>query len=56
LLPERSTLVAPGLPDPYVRGSAKPIERLTMTAKGTDPIRYATHVAKNKLNNCMKEV
>ena len=39
LLPERSTLVAPGLPLPNVRGSDKPIARLTMTANDNDPIR-----------------
>ncbi len=39
LFPERSTLVAPGLPEPYERGSARPMTELTITAKEIEPIR-----------------
>jgi hypothetical protein len=37
LLPERSTLVAPGFLLPKVRGSLRPKARLTMTANDSDP-------------------
>src|SRR5690606_29549435 len=40
LLPLRRTLVAPGLPEPKLRGSRRPIIRLTSTANDTEPIRY----------------
>jgi hypothetical protein len=39
LLPERSTLVAPGFLLPKVRGSDRPIARLTRTAKASEPTR-----------------
>jgi hypothetical protein len=39
LLPERSTLVAPGFLLPKVRGSLRPMARLTMTAKLSEPTR-----------------
>jgi hypothetical protein len=39
LLPLRSTLVAPGLPEPKLRGSARRKARETITAKGTEPSR-----------------
>src|ERR1700712_1229947 len=42
LLPLRSTLVAPGLPEPYDRGSSRRIARDTITAKLSDPSRYAS--------------
>jgi hypothetical protein len=39
LLPVRSTLVAPGLPEPKLRGSDRPKAFETITAKGSEPIR-----------------
>ena len=39
LLPERSTLVAPGFLLPKVRGSDSPMTRLTITAKASEPTR-----------------
>ena len=39
LLPERSTLVAPGFLLPKVRGSSSLMTRLTMTAKLSEPTR-----------------
>jgi hypothetical protein len=39
LLPDRNTLVAPGFLLPNVRGSFKPMTRLTITAKDRDPIK-----------------
>ena len=39
LLPERKTLVAPGFLLPNVRGSDKPMRRLTMTANDREPSR-----------------
>ncbi len=39
LLPERRTLVAPGLPEPKERGSGNPIARVTTTANGIEPTR-----------------
>src|SRR5690606_18735552 len=44
LLPERSTLVAPGLPDPKLRGSCRPMRRLTTTANGIEPSRYDSRI------------
>ncbi len=39
LLPERSTLVAPGFLLPKVRGSLRPMARLTITANDSEPSR-----------------
>ena len=39
LLPLRSTLVAPGFPEPYLRGSSRPNSRLDRIANGTEPMR-----------------
>src|SRR5262245_1553044 len=41
LLPVRKTFVAPGLREPYERGSGRPNALLTITANDTDPMRYA---------------
>ena len=38
-LPLRATLVAPGLPEPYPRGSGKPIAREIKIANGAEPER-----------------
>jgi len=37
LRPVRSTLVAPGLPDPKLRGSGRCMARLTITANDSEP-------------------
>jgi len=39
LLPLRSTLVAPGFPEPYLRGSSSPNSLLVTMAKGIEPSR-----------------
>jgi len=39
LRPVRSTLVAPGLPEPKLRGSGSPMSLLTMTANDREPMR-----------------
>ena len=45
LPPRRSTLVAPGLPDPSLRGSGNPSALQTKIAAETDPIMYASTLA-----------
>jgi len=39
LIPVRSTLVAPMLPEPISRRFSRPIDRVTITPNGTDPTR-----------------
>jgi hypothetical protein len=39
LPPSRSTLVAPGLPEPSLRGSGNPARRQTMMALDSEPSR-----------------
>jgi hypothetical protein len=42
--PMRSTLVAPGLPEPLVRGSGKPLILQTNTALEIEPAKYAAMI------------
>jgi len=40
--PSRSTLVAPGLPDPLRRGSGNLYKREMITALDSEPLKYAS--------------